>query len=73
MAVIDGADTLGTDVKFIYVPLNFSMRPQILPDQISSISQLPQFMPIDVSQQCLGLYAYGRLTHLFPNKFPLGG
>jgi hypothetical protein len=66
MAVIDGTDNLSTEVKFIYVPLNFSIRPQILPDRISSISHLPQFILIDVGQQCMGLYAYGRLLHLFP-------
>lgn len=66
MAVIEGTDTLSTDVKFIYVPLNFSIRPQILPERIDSISQLPQFILIDVGQQCLGLYVYGKLLHLFP-------
>ncbi len=66
MAVIDGTDTLSTDVKFIYVPLNFSIRPKILPERISSNSQSPQFILIDVGQQCLGLYAYGRLIHQFP-------
>jgi len=66
MAVIDGTDNLSTDVKFIFVPLNFSIRPVILPDRISNISQLPQFILIDVGQQCLGLYAYGRLIHQFP-------
>jgi len=73
MAVIDGTDNLSTDVKFIYVPLNFSIRPQILPDRISSISQLPQFILIDLTQQCLGLYAYGRLIHLFPISSGRGG
>jgi len=66
MAVIDGDDNLSTEVKFIYVPLNFSVRPQILPDRISGISQSPQFILIDLGQQCLGLYAYGRLVDLFP-------
>jgi len=66
MAVIEGTDNLSTQVKFINVPLNFSIRPQILPDRISAISQLPQFILIDVGQQCLGLYAYGRLIHQFP-------
>jgi hypothetical protein len=66
MAVIDGDDNLSTQVKFIYVPLNFSIRPQILPDRISSISRLPQFILIDAGQQCMGLYAYGRLIQLFP-------
>lgn len=66
MAIIDGDDELSTNVKFIYVPLNFSVRPKILPDRISSISQYPQYMLIDVGQQCLGLYAYGRLIQQFP-------
>ncbi len=73
MAVIDGADELSTNVKFIYVPLNFSIRPRILPDRIGSISQLPQFILIDLSQQCLGLYAYGRLIDLFPISSGRGG
>jgi lipoprotein-anchoring transpeptidase ErfK/SrfK len=66
MAVVDGTDNLSTEVKFIYVPLNFSIRPQILPERINSISQLPQFILIDVGQQCLGLYVHGKLIHLFP-------
>jgi hypothetical protein len=73
MAVIDGDDELSTNVKFIYVPLNFSIRPRILPDRIGNISQLPQFILIDVSQQCLGLYAYGRLIDLFPISSGKGG
>lgn len=66
MAVIDGTDSLSTNVKFIYVPLNFSIRPKILPERISSVARSPQFILIDVGQQCLGLYAYGRLIHQFP-------
>ncbi|MEN6437100.1 MAG: L,D-transpeptidase [Syntrophobacter sp.] len=66
MAVVDGKDTLSTAVKFIYVPLNFSIRPRILPERIGSVSQSPRFILVDVSQQCLGLYEYGELVQLFP-------
>ncbi len=66
MAIVDGEDTLSTNVKFIYVPLNFSIRPKILPDSIQSISRLPKFILIDLGRQALGLYEYGRLIHLFP-------
>jgi lipoprotein-anchoring transpeptidase ErfK/SrfK len=66
MAIVDGTDELSTNIKFIYVPLNFSIRPKILPERINSISQLPQYILIDVGQQCLGLYAYGRLIYQFP-------
>jgi len=66
MAVIGGTDNLSTDVKFIYVPLNFSIRPKILPERIESISRLSKYIFIDIGRQCLGLYEYGRLIHMFP-------
>lgn len=66
MAVFGGTDSLSTDVEFIYVPLNFSIRPKILPERIHNISRLPRFILIDIGQQCLGLYEYGKLAHLFP-------
>jgi hypothetical protein len=66
MAVVDGTDNLSTDVEFIYVPLNFSIRPKILPERIGNISRLPRFILIDIGQQCLGLYEYGKLIHQFP-------
>lgn len=66
MAVVDGKDALSTDVEFIYVPLNYSIRPRILPERIGTISKLPRFILIDVSRQYLGLYEYGELVHLYP-------
>lgn len=66
MAVVGGTDSLSTDVRFIYVPLNFSILPKILPERIGTISRLPQFILIDIGRQCLGLYEYGKLVHLFP-------
>lgn len=66
MAVFGGSDSLSTDVEFIYVPLNFSIRPNILPEHIGTIAQLPQYILIDVGRQCLGLYEHGNLTHQFP-------
>jgi len=65
-AVVGGTDNLSTDVTFIYVPLDFSIRPTILPELIDRISRLPKFILIDIGKQCLGLYEYGKLTHLFP-------
>ncbi|MHC1741841.1 MAG: L,D-transpeptidase [Syntrophobacteraceae bacterium] len=66
MAVVGGTDSLSTDVEFIYVPLNFAIRPKILPESIRTISNLPRYILIDIGQQCLGLYEYGKLAHLFP-------
>jgi lipoprotein-anchoring transpeptidase ErfK/SrfK len=68
MAVIGGSDSLSTDVKFIYVPLNFSIKPKILSERIESVSRLSKFILIDIGQQALGLYEYGRLIHLFPTS-----
>lgn len=65
LAVVGATDNLSTEVEYIYVPLNFSISPEILPRRIENISQLPQYILIDIGQQCLGLYEYGRLTHQF--------
>lgn len=65
-AVVGATDNLSTDIQFIYVPLNFSVRPRILPERIGRVSRLPKFILIDIGEQCLGLYEYGKLTHLFP-------
>jgi hypothetical protein len=66
MAEEGEADNLSTNVKFIYVPLNFSIRPKILPERIEHISKLPKFILIDLGKQCLGLYQYGILIDQFP-------
>lgn len=66
MAIVGGKDSLSTDVKFIYVPLNFSIKPKILPERIESISRLSKYILIDLGQQVLGLYEHGKLIHLFP-------
>ncbi len=66
MAVVDAPDDLSTEVEFIYVPLNYSTRPKLLPEHITGISQLPKFILIDIGKQCLGLYEHGKLAHLFP-------
>jgi len=66
MAEVGGTDNLSTNINFIYVPLNFSIQPQILPERIGNISNLPKFILIDLDKQCLGLYQYGRLIQLFP-------
>ena len=65
-AEVGVSGNLGTNVNFIYVPLNFSIRPQILPERIGKASRLPKYILIDLDKQCLGLYQYGRLVQLFP-------
>lgn len=65
-AVVGATDNLSTDIQFIYVPLNFSIRPRILPERIGRVSRLAKFILIDIGEQCLGLYEYGKLIHLFP-------
>lgn len=66
MAVVGATGNLSTDVNFIYVPLNFSVRPQILPEWFEPVSKLPKFILINLHEQCLGLYQYGKLIHQFP-------
>ncbi|MGC9194838.1 MAG: L,D-transpeptidase [Syntrophobacteraceae bacterium] len=66
MAVVDSTDDLSTSQTSIFVPLNFSIRPQILPERIENISNLPKYILVDLGKQCLGLYEYGALIHQFP-------
>lgn len=66
MAEVGVNGDLSTNVDFIYVPLNFSIRPEILPERIDKISKLPKFILVDLDKQCLGMYQYGRLIHQFP-------
>jgi hypothetical protein len=66
MAEVGVEGNLSTNVNFIYVPLNFSIRPKILPDQLDKVSKLPKYILVDLDAQCLGLYEYGKLIHQFP-------
>ncbi len=65
-AEVGAAGNLGTDVKYVYVPLNFSIRPEILPAWLESAQNLPKYILIDLDRQCLGLYEYGNLVDQFP-------
>ena len=66
MAEVGVEGDLSTNANFIFVPLNFSLRPQILPERLPKVSKLPKYILIDLEKQCLGLYQYGRLIHQFP-------
>jgi lipoprotein-anchoring transpeptidase ErfK/SrfK len=66
MAANKGQDSLGANVEFIYVPLNFDVWPKLLPEYLEAEASLAQFILIDVGKQCLGLYEYGKMVALFP-------
>lgn len=73
MAEVGVDGNLSTNVNFIYVPLNFSIRPQILPQRLEKAAKLPKFILIDLGKQCLGTYEYGKLIWQFPISSGIDG
>ena len=65
-AVRGDKSDLSTNVGLIFIPLNYSIWPKIIPFFLSDLAGHEKFILIDVGLQCLGLYEKGRLIHIFP-------
>jgi hypothetical protein len=66
LLVINGSGNMSTDKSKIFVPLDYSIKAQILPEFLSAAASHEKYMFIDRRQQYLGLYEYGHLKHCFP-------
>ena len=66
LLVINGSGNISTDVNKIFVPLDYSIEPQIMPEFLSGAAKHEKYMLIDRSQQYLGLYEWGNLKYCFP-------
>ena len=66
LLVMNGDGNVSTDKNKIYVPIDYSIKPQILPEFLSAEANHEKFILIDRRQQYLGLYENGHLTHCFP-------
>jgi lipoprotein-anchoring transpeptidase ErfK/SrfK len=60
------SDNMSTVKNKIFVPLDYTIKPQILPEYLSRAAEYDKFILIDRRQQYMGLYEKGRLTHCFP-------
>ncbi len=66
LLIINGPGNISTDKNKIFVPLDYSIEPQILPEFLSDAANQEKYILIDRRQQYLGLYEWGNLKHCFP-------
>jgi hypothetical protein len=66
LLVINGPGNISTDRNKIFVPLDYSLEPKILPDFIPGAADNEKYILINRRQQYLGLYEWGHLKHCFP-------
>ena len=66
LLVVNGSGNISTDKNKIFVPLDYSIEPKILPEFLPSAAKHAKYILIDRRQQYLGLYEWGNLQHCFP-------
>jgi lipoprotein-anchoring transpeptidase ErfK/SrfK len=66
LLVVNGPGNISTDKNKIFVPLDYSIKPQILPEYLSGAAKYAKYILIDRRQQYLGLYEWGNLKHCYP-------
>jgi lipoprotein-anchoring transpeptidase ErfK/SrfK len=60
------SDNMSTVKSKIFVPLDYSIEPKILPEYLPSAADHEKYILIDLRQQYLGLYEKGKLKHCYP-------
>ena len=66
LLVVNGSGNISTDKNKIFVPLDFSIEPKILPEFLSKAAKHEKYILIDRRQQYLGLYEWGNLKYTYP-------
>jgi lipoprotein-anchoring transpeptidase ErfK/SrfK len=66
LLVVNAPGNISTTKKKIFVPLDFSIEPKILPEFLSEAAKHEKYILIDRRQQYLGLYEWGNLKYVFP-------
>jgi lipoprotein-anchoring transpeptidase ErfK/SrfK len=66
LLVVNAPGNISTSKNKIFVPLDFSLEPKILPEFLSEAAKHEKFILIKRRQQYLGLYEWGNLKHVFP-------
>lgn len=66
LLVVNGSGNMSTDKDRIYVPLDLSMEPKILPEFLPEAARHEKYILINRRLQYLGLYEYGQLKYTFP-------
>ncbi len=66
LLVMNGTGNMSTDRNRIYIPLDYTIEPRILPEFLPEAAKHEKFILIKHRQQFLGLYEWGILKHTFP-------
>ncbi len=66
LLIINGQGNLSTEINKIFVPLDYSIGPNILPDFLSDAAKHEKYILINRRRQYLGLYEWGYLKYCFP-------
>ena len=66
LLVVNAPGNISTDKNKIFVPLDFSIEPKILPEFLPDAAKHEKYILINRRQQYLGLYEWGNLKHCFP-------
>jgi len=66
LLTVNGRGNMSTDRDKLFVPLDYSIEPKILPEFLSGAANHEKYILIDLRQQYLGLYEWGELKHCFP-------
>lgn len=66
LLVMNGTGNMSTDRNKIFIPLDYTIEPKILPEFLPDAAKHEKFILIKHRQQFLGLYEWGVLKHTFP-------
>lgn len=66
LLIVNGSGNISTDIDKIFVPLDYSIEPKILPEFLPDAANHEKYILIDRRQQYLGLYEWGNLRYCFP-------
>jgi len=66
LLIVNGSGNISTEKNNIFVPLDYSIEPKILPDFLPGAANHEKYILIDRRQQYLGLYEWGNLKYCFP-------
>jgi lipoprotein-anchoring transpeptidase ErfK/SrfK len=66
LLMVNDPGNMSTDKTKIFVPLDYSIEPKILPEYLSGAANNEKYILIDRRQQYLGLYEWGHLKHVYP-------
>ena len=66
LLVVNGSGNISTDKDKMFVPLDYSMEPKILPEFLPGAANYEKYILIDRRQQYLGLYEWGNLKYCYP-------